>query len=249
MHSDLLLTDLAQVLLAALLAGILDTVVGFGGGLLLLPVLIMLFGGTDAIVLAALIPIGWNAVRIPILRNLIDWRVTGLFLLGIVPGTFLGARGLDLVDPLALRSWIGGFLLALGAYHIIRLYVEIPYPKIRADLVYPLVGLIAGALTALLGAGNGPLQSWSMTADGLVPRAIVAINGVLGLATGVFRLIAYGLEGLLENVPWIAGLVGLAGAIIGAIIGIRLSRRAADSTLKLLVGIAIILAGAKLLTG
>lgn len=249
MPSDLLLSDLLQILLASLLAGILDTVVGFGGGLLLLPVLIMILGGTDAIVLTALIPIGWNAVRVPILRSLIDWRVTGLFLLGVLPGTFIGAWGLTIIDPLLLRGWIGGFLVALGFYHILRLYVEIPYPKIRADLVYPIVGLLAGTLTAFLGAGNGPLQSWSMSADGLLPRVVVAINGVLGLATGFLRMIAYGIEGLLDDVPWIAGAVGLLGAVLGAIIGIRLSRGTADSTLKLLVGVAIILAGGKLLIG
>ncbi len=249
MPSDLLLSDLLQILLAALLAGILDTVVGFGGGLLLLPVLIMILGGTDAIVLAALIPIGWNVVRVPILRNLIDWRITSLFLLGIIPGTFLGAWGLTIIDPLLLRSWIGGFLLLLGLYHIVRLYVEIPHPKIRAWLVYPVIGLIAGSLTSFLGAGNGPLQSWSMTADGLLPRAIVAINGVLGLATGLFRIIAYGFQGLLKDIPWVAGVVGLFGAVIGAYVGIHLSRKTADSTLKLLIGVAIILAGTKLLIG
>lgn len=249
MPSDLLLSDLLQIALAAFLAGILDTVVGFGGGLLLLPVLIMLLGGTDAIVLAALIPIGWNVVRLPILKELIDWRVAGLFLLGIVPGTFIGAWGLDLIDPAELRGWIGGFLLALGLYHIVRLYIDIPYPRISEKYVYPLVGLLAGTLTAFLGAGNGPLQSWSMGAGGLVPRAIVAINGLLGLATGLFRMVAYGFEGLLENVPWMAGVVGLGAAVIGAFVGLRLSRRTADSTLKLLVGVAIILAGLKLLIG
>ncbi len=244
---ELLLSDLLQILLAALLAGILDTVVGFGGGLLLLPVLVMIVGGTDAVVLSALVPIGWNAVRLPLLRQLIDWRAIGLFMIGILPGTFLGAWGLDLVDPVALRVWIGFFLLFLGAYHILRLYVEVPYPKIREAIAFPIVGLLAGGLTALLGAGNGPLQSWTMAAAGAIPRAIVAANGFLGIATGTIRMVAYGGEGLLDNVPWVAGLVGLAAAVIGAVIGIRLSRRAADSTLRLLVGIAIILAGLKLI--
>jgi hypothetical protein len=243
---ELLLSDLLQIFLAALLAGILDTVVGFGGGLLLLPVLVMIVGGTDAVVLSALVPIGWNAVRMPLLRDLIDWKAIGLFMIGILPGTFLGAWGLDLVDPEALRSWIGIFLLLLGGYHVLRLYVEVPYPKISKVIAYPFVGLLAGTLTALLGAGNGPLQSWTMTAAGAIPRAVVAVNGFLGIASGAIRMVAYGWEGLLKDVPWIAGLIGLGAAVIGAVIGIRLSRRAADSTLRLLVGIAIILAGLKL---
>ena len=56
-----------------------------------------------------------GALDIPALRKLIDWRAIGLFMIGILPGTFLGAWGLDMVDPVALRTWIGIFLLFLGS--------------------------------------------------------------------------------------------------------------------------------------
>ena len=45
-----------QIALAGLIAGTLDTVAGFGGSLLLLPVLVLIGGSKDAVLLAAIIP-------------------------------------------------------------------------------------------------------------------------------------------------------------------------------------------------
>ncbi len=40
-----------EIALAAMIAATLDTVIGFGGGLLLLPVLVMVVGSKDAVLL------------------------------------------------------------------------------------------------------------------------------------------------------------------------------------------------------
>ena len=240
------MTELLQILLASGIAGLLDTVVGFGGGLLLLPILVGLMGSSEAVVLTALIPLGWNTTRLPILRSFIDMRAVMLFSLGIVPGAFLGGLFLDQINAEQLRLGIGSLLIFLGLFHILRLYVEMPLPQLPDRWTFPLIGFIGGALTAILGAGNGPLQSWTMSAAGIVPQSIVAVNGVLGVLSGIVRLIAYAIDGMLANFPWLLAGAGLAGAIAGSLAGINLSRRASDSTLKLIIGIVIVVAGIRL---
>lgn len=238
--------ELVQIAVAALIAGALDTIVGFGGGLLLLPVLVSAFGSTDAVILSAVVPLGWNLGRLPLLRSSIDLRATGLFALGILPGAFLGAYFLGSINPDHLRVAIGVLLVALGLFHVVRLYVDIPFPKVKRWLVFPLIGLLAGGISGLLGAGNGPLQSWSMAAAGIVPKVSVAVNGLLGLMTGGIRLVAYGITGLLNVFPWLAAGIGFSAAVLGAFAGIRLSRRTTDSTLKLLIGLVIIIGGIRM---
>lgn len=238
--------ELVQIAVAALIAGALDTIVGFGGGLLLLPVLVATVGSTDAVILSAVIPLGWNVGRLPLLRSSIDLRSTGMFALGILPGAFVGSLFLDNVNPDHLRTAIGILLVVLGGFHVVRLYVEIPFPHLRKQILYPLIGLIAGAIAGLLGAGNGPLQSWTMSAVGEVPRVAVAVNGVLGLATGGIRLVAYWINGLLIDFPWFAAGLGFAAALLGSLAGVRLSRRTSDSTLKLLIGLVIVIGGIRM---
>lgn len=241
------MVEIIQITLASFIAGLLDTVVGFGGGLLLLPVLVALVGSSQAVVLTALIPMGWNIARLPILRSFLDLRALKLFAFGIVPGAFLGGLFLDQIDPDRLRFGIGLLLVFLGVVHVVRLYVELPIRTFSDRWAFPLVGFLAGALTAVLGAGNGPLQSWTMSAGGLVPQSIVAVNGALGVLSGGVRLVAYGMGGMLDDFSWITAGAGLAGAVAGAYVGIRLSRRTSDSTLKLLIGLVIVLAGIRLM--
>lgn len=238
--------DLVQVILASFIAGLLDTVVGFGGGLLLLPILAIIFTEYDAVILSALIPLGWNSVRIVMLRRIIELRSLGYFLVGIMPGLVIGTLLLERIDAGALRVGIGILLIVLGLYHTVRLYVELPFPKLSERILFPIVGLVGGIVSALFGAGNGPLQSWSMAATGVMPAVASAVNGVLGMVTGGVRLLLYWWKGILIDVPWIAGLLGVAAAAAGGIVGVRMSRRNIDSTIRLVIGLAIVAAGVRM---
>ncbi len=225
----------------------LDTIIGFGGGLLLLPILVAMHGSTEAVLLSAIIPLGWTLGRLPLLRPYIKPRAIGLFTLGVVPGALIGGMLLNDINPDVLRTYIGILLILLGVYHVVRLYVDIPLPELSDKWSFPLIGAMAAGLSALLGAGNGPLQSWAMSTAGMLPREMVAVNGALGGLTGIVKLAVFWSEGLLKHMPWQTGFIGLAAGLAGSLIGIRISRKSADSTLKLLIGVVIIVAGIRLL--
>ena len=236
-----------EIALASLIAGALDTVAGFGGGLLLLPVLVLVAGSKDAVLLAALIPLGWNLPRVIMLRQWIDWKITGLFTLGIVPGTALGALLLDSVDPDLLRRGIGVLLLLFGIYYVLRLYFDLPGPRGAKRWVFPILGLVSGIIGGLLGAGHGPFQAGGLMSADVPVREATAINGALGGITALARIGSYGAAGLMHEGIWVPAIAGIIGAVAGAMLGIRLSRRAKDSTLELIVGVAIALAGFRML--
>jgi uncharacterized membrane protein YfcA len=109
------------------------------------------------------------------------------------------------------------------------------------------VGLISGAVGSVLGAGNGPLQIGALASASFPVREIAATGGALGAVTTLARLAGYGMEGLLYPELWLPALAGIIGAIAGTVLGIRLSRRAKDSTLELLIGVVILLAGIKMM--
>ena len=239
--------DLFEIFLAALIAGVLDTVAGFGGGLLLLPILVLVVGSKDAVLLSALIPLGWNAVRIWMLREWITWRIVGLFSLGIVPGAILGGQFLSEIDAELLRRAIGIVLIFFGGYYVARLYFDIPAPISRMkQWGYVPLGLLTGAIGAVLGAGHGPLQTWGLSAGGLSPREIIASNGAIGGITALARVGGYGAAGLLHDGLWVPALVGIVAGAGGAIYGVRLSLRARDTTLELVIGGALLLAGVRM---
>lgn len=235
-----------EIILASVIAGVLDTVAGFGGVLLLLPILVLVVGSRDAILLSALIPLGWNIVRMWMLRDWIDWTIVGLFALGIVPGALIAGQYLDLIDPEILRHAIGVLLILFGLYYVARLYLDLPNPRRIKPWAYPIVGLVSGAIGAILGAGNGPLQSWGLSAGGLAPREIISNNGAIGGITALARLGGYAMAGSLHSGLWLPAALGFLAGAGGAIYGIRLSLRARDTTLELVIGAALLLAGVRM---
>lgn len=236
-----------EIALGALIAGTLDTVAGFGGSLLLLPILVLAAGSRDAVLLSAIIPLGWNIVRISMLRTWIRPRAVALFALGIVPGAIAGAMFFAGIDPEILRRGIGIVLVIFGVYYVVRLYVDIPQSPKISEWWFPLIGLVSGVVSSVLGAGHGPLQSAGLASAALSAREVAATNGALGGLTAVARLAGYAITGSLHEALWIPGIIGVIAGAAGAVIGIRISRRSKDTTLELVIGCALVLAGIRMI--
>jgi len=108
-----------SVAAAGLVAGLLAT----GGGIVLVPLFIVVFGftaaraaGTSLVVAAALtVP---TLMTHWLLGN-IDWSIAAAFALGMVPASFCAARvGLDLPDRVA-RPVFGAVVLAFSLYFVV----------------------------------------------------------------------------------------------------------------------------------
>ncbi len=111
-------TELAMVLGLGLVAGILSGLFGIGGGLVIVPALILLFRfevkmaiGTS--LFALLLPTGllgaleyWRRGEIRMLHG-------ALIAFGIFCGAYLGARMTAGVSPVAMKRAYGAFLIAI----------------------------------------------------------------------------------------------------------------------------------------
>lgn len=106
----------AQIAAVGLLAGVMGGLLGVGGGIVIVPLLILLLGidvkiaiGTS---LAAIVPTAiMAAYRHQALGN-INWRVVGMLTLGSVAGAFLGASLTAYVPAERLRQAFALFLIA-----------------------------------------------------------------------------------------------------------------------------------------
>lgn len=237
---------LAELFLAGLIAGTLDTVVGFGGALLLLPVLVLLTGQKEAVYLSPIVSLAWSLPRMALTRQWIRWRAVGLFAVGIIPATIIGTLVLNSIDDLVLRRIIGGILILFGAYYVIRLYVEIPQPRKLHTTAFPVVGFISGFVGTVAGAGHGPINGGALMAAGLPVRDGAATNGAIGGAAAIFRAISFTANGSYTDELLAPALLASAGACLGAFLGVRLSTRSKEATLELTIGVVIILAGIKM---
>jgi len=192
-------TDWLAFALIGLAAGFLSGMFGVGGGILIVPALVLaarfdqrLAAGTS---LAAIVPTSLVGVVSYAITGNVDWIVALILAAGAVIGAQLGTH---LLATLPKRAVQWGFIVFLVAV-IVSLFLIIPSrdadihltPLTIAGLV--VMGLVVGVLSGLLGIGGG-----------------VVIVPVLILLFGASDLVAKGTS-LLVMVPTaISGTFGNA---------------------------------------
>ena len=228
---------LLAVLLVGVLSGATASVVGFGIGSLLTPLLAYQFG-TGVAVAAVTIPHAIaTAVRCWRLRTSIDRQVLIRFGLLSAAGALAGALVYSRLGPSALTRILGGLLLLTA---IAQLTGWSTRWRARGLLV-GLFGLASGFFGGVAG-NQGGLRAAALTAFGLTPRAFVATATATGLLVDLTRTPIYlwsaGPELWSLAAPISVATVGvLIGTIIGERILLGLSRERFARIIGLSVGI------------
>ncbi len=211
-HSALWLTPLA------VLAGVLTTVAGVGGGMLMVVVLSAVGGPKLALAITAPALLLGNLHRAALLRHSLDRRIAGLFLLGVVPGAVAGGLLAVRIDASALR-WA---LVVMVAYAGARELGWVRW-RPRARALVPVAGL-GGFMTATTGAG-GLLVAPALLASGLRGPTFVATGALLAASMHITRVVVYGAGGWLSRQVLIAAPIVALGVIVGNTLGRRLHDR------------------------
>jgi uncharacterized protein len=211
-------------------AGALSGLFGVGGGIVIVPGLILLgrmpTRRAVATSLAAIVPIAAAGAIGYAIEGAVDWPAAGLLVLGAAAGTFAGTHFLRRLPERALRVIFAVFLLAAA--------VALPFEAVagagRADItlaggvVLVVMGLVAGVLAGLLGVGGGIVM-----VPGLV--LLLSLSQPVAKGTSLVVIIPTALVGTVQNVQagdadlGLAAASGLTGAMFGfaaSLISVRL---------------------------
>jgi uncharacterized protein len=181
-----------ELALFGLIAGILTTLTGQGGGLFLLLVLSWRLGPHAALALSAPALLFGNLHRVITFRRSINASVALRFGLGALPGSLLGGSFAGAMPGSVLRvTLVCATALTLAkAFGLIRFEVS--------KAVYPWAGLALGFLTGTSG-GAGVLLSPVLLASGLSGEPYIATQSVIAVAMHLGRIFAYGHSGLFQD--------------------------------------------------
>ena len=108
-----------------IVAGITGGLMGLGGGLIVIPLLVYVFGFSQHMAqgttLAMMIPpIGIFAALTYYKQGYVNLPAAGLLCLGFLLGGYIGAKFAVSIPEVALRKIFGVFLLAIAGYMIIK---------------------------------------------------------------------------------------------------------------------------------
>jgi uncharacterized membrane protein YfcA len=245
-----------------LLAGILTTVTGVGGGMVALSLLSLVMDPAAALAISAAAFAFGNTHRAVMFARSVDRRVTARFGLGLAAGAVGGALLVPHVPGAVLRVALVGVAVmalakALGAHLRHRLGGDaggVGVGGAGGGMRWPAAQLVsAGVVVGAIGAGAGGagvLVSPILLGNGLRRDAYVATVASCAIVLNGSRVIGYALGGLYHP-PMLLSIVALSAALVlGNLAGGRLREHLSGPLLDRielgtpLVAIALALLGA-----
>lgn len=226
------------LVMVGLFAGFLSGTVGFGGGMILLPVITCFYGIEVAVPVSTIAQLMSNLSRVGMGWKHIEWKFAGEFLILAVPFTILGAAGFSLVPKQPMTVVLG---LALIAFAILKLKGKMNLPHHPATMIAG--GGITGLINGLLGI-SGPLSSACYITLNLVPVSYIATEAVSAVVMHVIKAIVYGKLSLMSGAILLQGLYIGVAMMAGNIVALKLIGKLKNNIYKKIVAIVMILVSA-----
>lgn len=197
--------DFAILFIGAFTAATISGSAGFGGALLLLPLLTAVVGSREAIPLLAIAQLIGNLSRAGFGFYQIEWKSVGYFSLGAIPCSLIGAILFISLPAEIVTRFIGVAVLLFAAFK----YFHVLEFKPSARLLV-VGGGVTGLLSGLVGSA-GPLGAAVFLTLGLPPIAYVASEATTAIVMHTVKIVVYGSALTLDRELWIlGGLLGLA---------------------------------------
>ena len=231
---------LVLLIVAAAVAATVSGATGFGGALLLLPVLVFAVDVKAAVPLLTLAQLGGNLSRAAFGWRDIAWRPVGVFLGGSIPGAVAGALLFTRMPEAVVTNLVGVSVLALVALRRCKPGLNLPSHWLAPS------GLLLGLASGLVGS-VGPLQALAFLGLGLPPTAFVATEAAAAVVLHLVKLSAYGRGSPLTNAQWELGLALALAMVAGSWAGRRLLERVPARTMERLIEITLVSSGVALL--
>jgi len=262
------LIDASLLLMLGFLIGTPMSMVGLGGGLLIVPTLILVFGlpaqNAVAISLLAMCGTTFSASIGYVRQRRVDYKLSLLYDILDVPGVVLGAYLTTILPKNILAGLCGFFVVFISLLLIWKRKVAASstnnsepsawkgWKRRKIDssnqifdylIRRPSLALISsftgGLVTGLVGLGGGITDTTTMILLGVPPHIAVASSEFAMALTNGMGVVTHG---ILQNVLWDYAVPLTIGTFIGAQLGVLASKRVRGEVLsKTLSAIALVL--------
>jgi uncharacterized membrane protein YfcA len=261
---DILAAITPLSVLSGFAVGLLVGLTGVGGGSLMTPLLILLFGtqattavGTDLLYAAATKSVGGLTHGF---RKTVDWRITGLLAAGSIPGSVSTIGALYLIG---VRGGSSSRLitLTLGTALLLSAAAVLARPLIRrmsdrhaaarrpstAPLTV-LAGLALGVLVTISSVGAGALGMTLLVILYPGVRLVRLVGSDIAHAVPLTLVAGLG-HWLLGSVDWALMVSLLIGSVPGITLGSHMSGRLPERALRPVLAVVLLVVGVRMLIG
>lgn len=222
------------LLLAGLIAGLLSGAVGFGGGMVLLPVVTSIYGIEVAVPVCTIAQLGSNLSKVIMGWRDIQWKQVGFFLLTAAPLTALGAIGFGVADKQLMSRILCVFLIVFA---VMKIMGKMNLPHRPATMLVG--GGVTGFVNGMLGL-SGPLSSAVFLTLDLTPVAYIATEATSATIMHIIKILVYNKLNLVNTDILLNGALIAVTMIVGNMVAMRTIRRFHTKTYQRIVAICMI---------
>jgi len=252
------------LLAGGFIAGTFGALLGLGGGVLLIPFLVIVLGipmhQAIATSIIAVIATSSAGAAMNLERHTVHMRLGMLLEIATVLGAILGGMTANYLSAGVLTRLFSGLLLFVSLVMLWRIQKNNGQEKLQTDGILPytltdqasgtelrytvkkvpatmLVSLLAGNVSGLLGVGGGIFKVPAMNILSSVPmKAATATSNFMIGVTGAASAFIYFAHGHLN--PFVASTAAL-GVLAGSMTGVRISRKIHTKVLTWIFAVAL----------
>lgn len=260
--------ELLILLSMGAVAGTLAGLLGIGGGIIIVPVLALVFQqqgvSIDVLMhvsigtsLATIVVTSLSSIRAHQKHGAIDWSVFKRITPGIIVGGFLGSVVADAIPGDGLRVVFSIFMFLVATQMMIARQPAAHRTLPQTPGIVG-TGVVIGTISALMGIGGGSMSVPFLTWCNVHIRKAVATSAAIGLPIALagaigFMVTGWGGEG---RPPWSVGYVNLpafTGIVIASILfaplGAKLAHTIPPMLLKRFFAVLLYVLGVRMLLG
>ena len=256
--------DLTMLLLTGAIAGTLAGLLGIGGGIVIVPIVLLFFesqGIESALAikmalgtsLATIIFTAIASVYTHHRKQAVQWKTVKVMTPGILLGSFTGAWLADIIPGTILYISFIVFLYLVSLQMVVsRVSAHSTLPGL---FIIRGISFVFGTISALMGVGGGSLNVPFLSYCGVPIKRSIATAAAIGLPIAISATLGYIIGGLNEenlpsgsigyvNLPVFSGVV--VASLIFAPLGAMLAHKLPDMVLRRLFAVFIFVLATKM---
>ena len=222
------------LIIVGLIAGTLSGSVGFGGGMILLPVITYFYGVEVAVPVSTIAQMMSNLSRAAMGWRQIQWKQVLWFFIPALPFTAFGAFGFSIVDKTIMTRILCVFLIV---FSIMKVKGKLHLPKGRKTML--IGGGLTGFINGMLGI-SGPLSSAVFLTLELSPVAYIVSEATAAAAMHIVKAVTYGKFDLMNWHIFLNGFFIGCAMMAGNFIALHLIKHARKKAYQRVVACVMI---------
>ena len=260
--------EILFLLASGAVAGMFAGLLGIGGGIIIVPVLAMVFTSQGVSIdvlmhvsigtsLATIVITSLSSIRAHQKHQAIDWQVVRVITIGLFIGGFIGAAAAKLIAGQDLKLIFSIFMFLIAAQMYFGNTTK-PHRTLPAKPGMILAGISIGTVSSLMGVGGGSMSVPFFTWCNMSIRNAVATSSAVGFPIAVAGTIGFIVTGWAEaerpvmslgyvNLPALISIV--VASVLSAPLGAWIAHRISPIILKrIFAGFLVILGIRMILT-